>query len=261
MIRLVLAGGAGLVTGSLAGLLGVGGGEYRDALYLYLLRRIRLAIFANLVTGFLVVSVSFGLRGPEVLLQRELMLILAGFIVSTFLGAYLGAGAVRITNEYSLRLFLAALLIITAVWLLTHPHEPLLHPSRGVGLLLSVPFGLGIGFISAFLGVAGGEYRIPVLILFFALPPLTAATANAFLSVVSTGLGAIRHYRFGHVDPTVWKPLAAVSSGSLLGAVVGTLGLLPRITGTAYVGMLSAVLLIVGAVIVVDVVRRYRTRA
>lgn len=257
-VTLLAAGLAGLVTGSLAGLLGVGGGEYRDALYLYLLKRIRLAIFANLVTGFLVVSVSFMLRGPGVLFQQELVPILAGFTVSTFAGAYLGAGAVRITNERSLRLFLAGLLIITAVWLVTHSEEPLLHPSGQLALLLSSVFGFGIGFISAFLGVAGGEYRIPVLILFFGLTPLTAATANALVSMVSTGLGVYRHYRFGHVGPTVWRPLIIVSCGSLLGAVIGTLGLLPHITGSVYVWTLSAVLVVVAGTIIVDVVRRYR---
>lgn len=255
-MKLLAAGLAGLVTGSLAGLLGVGGGEYRDALYLYLLKRIRLAIFANLVTGFLVVSVSFALRGPGVLAQQRLIIILTGFALSTLLGAYLGAASVRVVKEWPLRMALGTLLLITAVWLLTHPDEAIMHPAGGLALALSGVFGLAIGFISAFLGVAGGEYRIPVLILFFGLPPLTAATANSFFSMLSTGLGAYRHLRFNHYDSTVWKPLAAVSTGSLVGAVVGTLGLLPRVSGFGYSVVLSVVLLMVGSVIIIDAVRR-----
>lgn len=257
-LTLLAAGLAGLVTGGLAGILGVGGGEYRDALYLYLLKRMRLTVFANLVTGFLVVSVSFALRGPGVLLQQDLMVVLAGFTVATLLGAYLGAAAVRIIREYPLRIALGVLLLVTAVWLLTHPDEAIMHPSGSLALVLSGAFGLAIGFISAFLGVAGGEYRIPVLILFFGLAPLTAATANSFLSMLSTGLGAYRHLRFHHYDPTVWRPLIAVSIGSVIGAVVGTLGLLPRVTGYGYSVILSVVLLVVGTVIIMDASRRLR---
>jgi uncharacterized membrane protein YfcA len=89
----------------------------------------------------------------------------------------------------------------------------------GAGLLT----GLLIGAISSLLGVAGGEFIIPVLIFIFGADIKTAGTLSLLISLPVVAVGVVKHYQTGHYrsrDVLMFLVLP-MSFGSVIGAVAG----------------------------------------
>jgi uncharacterized membrane protein YfcA len=150
--------------------------------------------------------------------------MITGGIISAWIGAGLLARipASRLMMIISaLLLVVAALLIAEATYkgtaLLSLHHDPLLRPS--VGLLA----GLFVGAISSLLGVAGGEFIIPILIFIFGADIKTAGTLSLLVSLPVVAVGVAKHYLTGHYrsrDVLIFLVLP-MSVGSVIGAVVG----------------------------------------
>ena len=92
-------------------------------------------------------------------------------------------------------------------------------------------FGIIIGAVAAFLGVAGGELLIPTLMLVHGADIRSAGTASLMISIVMVLSGLIRYGRLGALPEmrslqTVALPMGL---GSIVGALLGGLlvGLLP----------------------------------
>ncbi len=108
------------------------------------------------------------------------------------------------------------------------------------GLIVSV----FVGFLASLLGVGGGILLVPVMVTFFAFPPLVA-TATSTLTLVFTSLSAtathVAHQDFnGIVQATV---LAAL--GMVIGAQFGA-RLSQRMSGRLIVRLLAVALAFVG---------------
>jgi len=83
---------AGLLLGAAAGLIGVGGGEFRIPVLLYLLRRdVKTAAGVNLVVGFLTVALSFARRWGQHTWNDDQLSIAALLATASVIGAVLGA--------------------------------------------------------------------------------------------------------------------------------------------------------------------------
>ena len=112
---------------------------------------------------------------------------------------------------------LAAETLLSGVSWVALPQDPALRCI--VGLMA----GLLVGAISSLLGVAGGEFIIPILIFVFGADIKTAGTASVLISVpiVLTGVG--RHWLTGHYrSQTMLVYLVLpMSVGSLIGAAAG----------------------------------------
>lgn len=94
-------------------------------------------------------------------------------------------------------------------------------PKRTVLATIAVPAGIGIGFLSGFLGIGGGIFLGPLLLfLRWAGPKQVAAMNSALIFVLSlVALGA--HATKGDVAVVSTLPLcAAAALGGLLGATV-----------------------------------------
>ena len=83
--------------------------------------------------------------------------------------------------------------------------------------------GLLVGTISSMLGVAGGEFIIPILIFVFGADIRSAGTASVLISlpIVLTGIG--RHWLTGHYRSQTMLAYLAIPMciGSLIGATIG----------------------------------------
>src|SRR5881296_3455507 len=177
------AGIAALPIGVVAGVTGVGGGEYRAPILLALLRNVRWTIAGNLLAGAMIGLSTAILRGAFSQ-PLDALVLAAVMVIASMPGAYCGALVARRTPSKWLKLLLAGILVATSVRLLVF-ESPIPGPfsfgteQAALGLLI----GFGLGIISGLLGVAGGEYRIPALIFLFGVPSVFAGTISSLASI------------------------------------------------------------------------------
>jgi uncharacterized membrane protein YfcA len=229
--RPLAAACAGAAVAILGGLIGLGGAEFRLPILiavfaLYPHRAVRI----NLLVSFVVLVVSAASRLSFVHAVNladqgvEIVGMLFGGIVAAWFGASLLS---RIPKTRTIGV-IAALLLAVAVLLvvetmLTGVTWELLSrasPWRGP---VAVIAGLFVGVISSLLGVAGGEFIIPILIFVFGADIRTAGTASVLISLPVVLTGVARHWSTGHYRSQTLLAFLVLPMciGSLVGATVG----------------------------------------
>lgn len=252
--KILLASLFGFFTGLIAGLLGVGGGEFRLPVLIFLIGfPVVMAAAANLLIGILTVVVS---------LARRLMLGItlpgmAGVIVSmsaaSIVGAYAGAFLTGKVKEKYLKAAVGVLLVSIGIKMI----YDVFAVESSVGLALSYPMELFlagvlgglIGVVSGALGVAGGELRIPALIYIFGMPIKEAGTVSLLVSVPTVATGAFKHTRMGHVRREVILISIAMAIPSVVGALLGAT--LVVAAGESFLKALLGVVLLLATVRIV----------
>ena len=144
------------------------------------------------------------------------------------LAAWIGAGYLKRIPKTRMMGVIAVLLLATAALL---AGETLLHGVVWSALAAdsqwrlpaAVCAGLFVGAISSLLGVAGGEFIIPILIFIFGADIKTAGTASVLISIPVVITGVTRHWLTGHYrSQTMLANLVLpMAIGSLVGATIG----------------------------------------
>jgi uncharacterized membrane protein YfcA len=222
---------AGAGVALLGGLIGLGGAEFRlplligvFALFPHRAIRINLLISLAALAMSAVARVGF-LSSAHVLNFRVEIL---GMLLGGMVAAWIGASLLARIPKASIMGVIAALLVATAgllaaetffsgaAWTALAP-DSLLRP------VAAVAAGLLVGAISSLLGVAGGEFIIPVLIFVFGADIRTAGTASVLISIPIVLTGVARHWLTGHYrSPSMFHNLILpMALGSMLGAVIG----------------------------------------
>ena len=113
----------------------------------------------------------------------------------------------------------------------------------GVGLVA----GLFVGAVSSLLGVAGGEFIIPILIFIFGADIKTAGTLSLLISLPVVAVGVAKHRLTGHYRSreVMTYLVLPMSAGSVIGAIVG--GFLSSATPTNALKIVLAVVLATSA--------------
>ncbi len=91
------------------------------------------------------------------------------------------------------------------------------------GLWSGMALGVIIGAIAALLGVAGGEFLLPTLILVYGASPTTAGTASLAISIVAVTAGLVR-YRAMKMLPSrgeLHRIALPMGLASIVGAIPG----------------------------------------
>jgi uncharacterized membrane protein YfcA len=229
--RPLAAAFAGATVAILGGLIGLGGAEFRLPILitifaLYPHRAIRINLLISLVTLAMSAASRLGFLRIEHVAEHavEIIGMLAGGVVAAWFGAsFLSRipknrimGVIALLLLATGALLSLETLVAGAGWTLLSPESAW----RGPVALLG---GLFVGSISSLLGVAGGEFIIPILIVVFGLDIRTAGTISVLISlpVVLTGVG--RHWLTGHYrSQTMLAYLVLpMSVGSLVGALIG----------------------------------------
>lgn len=204
--RPVLSLIAGALVGTLGGLIGLGGAEFRlpvliTIFALYAHRAVRFNLLVSLVT--LVVAAVTRLEiQPGINLSDNLDVVLS-MITGGIISAWIGAGLLARIPSSRLMMIISALLLVVAAMLFAEaayegtglpalPQEAVLR--FAVGLLA----GLLVGAISSLLGVAGGEFIIPILIFIFGVDIKTAGTLSLLISLPVVAVGVVKHHLTGH---------------------------------------------------------------
>lgn len=206
----------GAPIGTLGGLIGLGGAEFRlpvlKAAFGYPTHQavaLNLAVSLLTLLGALVIRVRVAPTAPLGPLAPVLVALTAGSIV----GAYRGAAyASRLSVERLERLILVLL--------------------------------VAIGVVSSLLGVAGGELIIPTLVFVFDADIKTAGTASVLVSLPTVGVGLWRFARIGALceRDEITRLVVPMGVGSIVGAVVGG-ALVPYVPARALKLLLGAILI------------------
>lgn len=231
--RVVASIGYGSSTGLLAGLVGLGGAEERIPFLLYYLRLpLEDMLVANLLISFATSGLNFAVRINGGIWSLNAAYVSAAMIVGSIPGAYAGALLSHRASKRTLKRFIALLLS----FVIARAIYGLIFIAAGSGqatmstldLILSVISGLGVGIISGSAGVAGGEYRIPVLTYLIGLPIKIAGTASQLVSLPTIAIALWRHKRLGFVTrrslvAASMLGIPSVVAASLTGLFVGGL--------------------------------------
>jgi uncharacterized membrane protein YfcA len=216
---------SGFLTGVLAGLVGLGGAEERIPFILYALKEpLYDMVVANLIISFATSGLNFALRARAGLLSLDALVISIAMIAGSIPGAYLGAWFSHRVSERKLKGFIAFVLSLVVARLVSDfflrtPNVPLNLPFY-YEMILSIFFGFVIGNISGSIGVAGGEYRIPVLLFIFGFPIKIAGTASQLVSLPTIAVGLLRHRNLGFITKRSLTLALLMGGPSVVGVFV-----------------------------------------
>lgn len=217
--------------GTLGGLIGLGGAEFRLPVLAGVLGYpVRQAIPLNLAISLITIATSLAIRSWTLSfdavfpLLPVILSLIAGAIITAFLGAALAG---RLSNEQLERTILVLLISIGTALIIESflPQQiPALLPTAlSWRIPAGILFGLAIGLVSSLLGVAGGEIIIPTLVFAFGVDIKTAGTASLLISFPTVLVGLLKYASRGAFrDASPLKDtVAPMGIGSVIGAIVG----------------------------------------
>jgi uncharacterized protein len=247
----LLGFGYGLVIGAAAGMIGVGGGEFRIPVLLHVLRLpVRVAAGANTIIGLAVVILGAVRRLPQYEWQSSDSGMVVAMVVALLAGALIGARMADHVPLTPLKAFVIGYLLLVGVWMIVeaflHADHVLLNPSGVFRIILATVVSFVIAAISGSLGVAGGEMRIPALMYLFAMSIKQAGTLSLIISIPTVAAGAVAYRKMGHIPNRVLTVAMVMRAGSLVGVLIGA-ALLPYVNKHALKAILGAILLLATA--------------
>lgn len=254
-LRLAAEFCSGGTIGTLGGLIGLGGAEFRLPLLIGAFRFGALeAVILNKAMSLVVVATAFPFRMTTVPLSdiAAHWPIIVNLLVGSLAGAWFGAGwATRLKSETLYRIIAVLLFCIAGVLMFGHDANAAGQPLV-TGLLQAaagVVAGFAIGVVASLMGVAGGELLIPTIILLFGADVKLAGSLSLAVSLPTMITGFARYSR-DQTFAVVGRNhtfLLAMAAGSIVGAFIGAqlVGMIP-----------SAVLLpVLAAILVISAVK------
>jgi uncharacterized protein len=240
------------VIGALGGLIGLGGAEFRLPVLINLFKFRGLeAVILNKAISLAVVASALPFRAATVPLYEvgAHWPIIVNLLAGSFVGAWVGAEwATRLKSETLYHIIATLLVVIAGVLLFAHDvgaRAPLF--TGWVLVIAGVSFGFVIGIISSLLGVAGGEFLIPTIVLVFGADAKLAGSLSLAVSLPTMLVGFARYSRDRSFSILRENGVffAVMVGGSIVGTFVG--GLLLGTIPSAILLPMPVVILIVSA--------------
>jgi len=221
-----VSGIAGLVTGSAAGFIGVGGGEFRIPVLIRVLGfSLHAAAGVNLIVGLFTVAVGAYRRLGQAAISEDAMRLAAVMGLASIAGAAVGVISRKRLHVVLLGTIVQAYLVVAGIWMLyesvAHAEHVLTNPAGALRWMVAGGIAFIIAAISGVLGIAGGEMRIPALLYLFGMPIVQAGTLSLLVSIPTLGTGVVADRRLGGI-PNAVLPLAAIMGiASAVGVAIG----------------------------------------
>jgi len=229
MKRRVAAFGSGAAIGTLGGLIGLGGAEFRLPVLMGGFRYNALeAVILNKAMSLVVVATALPFRAQIVPFSAlvEHWTIIVNLLLGSIFGAWFGAGwATRLKTATLCRVIAALLIAVALILLFDHgSHGGGAALFDGPGLWISgIIAGLGVGVFASLLGVAGGELLIPIIVILYGLDMKLAGSQSLAISL-PTMLTAFTRYSRDKSFVVIsrnYSFIAVMAIGSVLGASLG----------------------------------------
>ncbi len=150
------------------------------------------------------------------------------FLISSMPAAYLG-GAIKLPKAYFYFVLLLSLIIVAArIYFWQDSTIKLNLPSKGK-IVISLIFGFILGLIAGIIGIGGGIYLVPLIIILDLGTPKQAAACGAVFIWLNSVSGLISRLSHNAVDLTEYIPLIiAVLAGGFIGSFLGSFRLAPK---------------------------------
>jgi uncharacterized protein len=212
------------------------------------------AVILNKATSLVVVAAALPFRASTVSFAElgGQWPVIVNLLAGSLMGAWVGASwATRLKSETLYRV-IAVLLVLTA-GILLFAHDTTAAAPFFVGwiqIVAGIIAGFVIGVIASLLGVAGGEFLIPTLVLLFEADIKLAGSLSLAVSLPTMLVGVTRYSRdqsFSVLGRN-WVFLLVMAAGSIVGAFIG--GHLLGIVANRVLLPLLAALLLISAVMV-----------
>ena len=219
---------------------GLGGGSSYTALMLILGFSTLVIPTVSLTLNLFVTSVgSFNFIRNK---HAKLKLILP-FLASSIPMAYLG-GSLQLPKEVFYWILLASLLFVVARLYLWEKVSLQLNLSERGRLVVSVASGGVLGLIAGIVGIGGGIYLVPLIIILGLGTAKQAAACGAIFIWLNSASGLVARAQYNPINLSDYIPiLVAVVAGGLIGSYFGAGKLSPK--------MMEKIL---GAIIVIAIV-------
>ena len=246
--------GSGAIIGTLGGLIGLGGAEFRLPLLVSFFRFRGLeAVILNKATSLVVVASALPFRAATISFAQigAQWPIIVNLLAGSLLGAYAGAEwATRLKSETLYKVIAVLLVVIAGVLLFAHGTDTAVAPpfTGWIQIVAGIVAGFIIGVIAALLGVAGGEFLIPTLILLFGVDVKLAGSLSLAVSLPTMLVGFARYSRdqsFAVLGQNCIF-LLVMAAGSMVGTFIG--GRLLGVVPTYILLPLLAAVLVISAV-------------
>ncbi|HMO54346.1 MAG TPA: TSUP family transporter [Tepidiformaceae bacterium] len=260
--RAAIASAFGLPIGTLGGLIGLGGAEFRLPVLAGPLRLdAHRAVSLNLLVSLATISAALATRSASMSFGAvsDYWPEIAALSVTATSTAFLTAGWLSRLTDARLRLAILILLLSIGCLLLVEGlvgdgNTHLAPDGRIFAVGIAAILGFGIGTISTLLGVAGGELLIPTFVFIFGADVKSAGTASLVVSVPVVLTGVIRHSFAGRYKRREDLLSIAIPMGvaSVIGAVVG--GMLASSAPS------NALKVLLGLILVASAVHMWRAR-
>lgn len=232
----ISAFGSGAAVGTLGGLIGLGGAEFRLPILISMFGFPALeAVILNKAMSLVVVATALPFRASTVSLDviASHWVTIANLLAGSLIGAWVGASwATRLSSKALYRTIAALLVIMAAVLLWGHSLDGGTALFGGTAQVVAgVIAGFAIGKVASLMGVAGGELLIPTLMLLFGADIKLAGSLSLAVSLPTMLVGFARYSRdrsFAVIGKH-WPFSLTMAAGSVLGTFVGgrLLGIVP----------------------------------
>jgi len=245
---------SGFLVATLGGLIGLGGAEFRLPILVGFFSFATLnAVIINKVVSLAVVLFSLIFRshtiGFEEIIPHSFTII--NILIGSLFGAYVGANyAMKIKQEFLNKIILVLLVVLAFSMLFGHNYLVAGNPLFENQILLFVSgviAGVIIGIIAAVLGVAGGEFIIPTLILLFGMNPKLAGSVSLCISLPTMIMAFSRYSRSEQFKQIMSekKFIIYMIIGSFVGTFIGSI--LLSYVNSQYLTLLLGCILLISA--------------
>lgn len=243
----------------IASMLGIGGGVFYTPLeLLFGLDIYRAAANSLFLIFILSISATFVYHRAGKIDWR-MACVLETFTVS---GSFVGGYFSDCVSQTALTGILVAVITVAGVLMIRGRRRAMRHDREHRGfyiwkrhacgetyelnVLLALPLSFVAGMLSGLVGIGGGAFKVPMMVLLFGIPMDIAIATSAFMVGVTSFGGLVGHIAAGHWDPRTCLLLAP---GVFVGAQLGARMMLR--TGKKQLRkLLGIVLLVIAAVVV-----------
>lgn len=224
----------GGLIGTLGGLIGLGGAEFRLPVLVGIFKLETLkAVILNKAMSLVVVATALIFRSA--IMSFDILFdninIILNLLAGSLIGAWWAAGyAIKISKIWLNRIILIllvclALIILWEAFFGLSEHGKPLFDAFWAKLVAGVLAGFVIGTVAALLGVAGGELLIPTIVILYGLDIKTAGSLSLAISLPTMIVGFARYSQSNAfaVLKDEKKLFLFMTIGSILGAMIGAM--------------------------------------